>query len=104
MFEVNMLWDLIPGADNQGYLAWAKKTVGTTLQQPGLVELRANRNLLGTPQIRVVTLWASGAEWAHYLESVWPPLEAEMHQFVANYQVELWGASPVIPEPLHPPK
>ena len=100
--ESNNTWDLLPNVNNEAYTAWAKKAVGIVLQQPGLIEFRANRNLMGTPQVRVVSVWSALSDWAKFAEETWPPLEAELRGFATNIQAELWGPSPVVPQPLHP--
>ncbi len=102
MFEVHQTWDLIPNVDQQAYNAWAKKSIGTTLQQSGLIEFRAYRNLGGTPQILVVTAWETAADWARFAENDWPALNEELHAFATNSHYILWGTSPVVPQPLHP--
>jgi hypothetical protein len=74
------------------------------MKQPGLVELSAHRRMLNTPTLRVTTQWQSLVDWSRYGEGAWAPLELELLAFTANYRIELWGASPVIPEPLRPSK
>ena len=71
MIECHETWDLIPGVDQQAYGAWAKSAIGLVMKQPGLIEFRANRNMLGSPQILVVTVWEIGGRlgniWRKYL-------------------------------------
>ena len=75
------------------------------LQAPGIVELRANRNMLGAPQVRLTTIWETLADWAKFAESAErQELESELLAFTTNINVELWGPSPVAPEPLRPSK
>jgi heme-degrading monooxygenase HmoA len=104
MNEAHQTWDQIPGVDQRAYNAWAKKAIGTTLQQPGLIEFRAYRNLSGSPQILVVTEWDSVVDWARFAENSWPALEAELRAFATNINYSLWGISPVVPQPLRPAK
>ena len=105
MIENNISWDLLPAVDVKAYGAWSKKTAETTTKQPGMVEFRASRNMLGNPQVRVSVMWKSLADWARFAESdVWHSLEAECRSFATNIRVELWGPSPVMPEPLRPAK
>lgn len=104
MIEVHQTWDLIPNVDKQAYNAWAKKAVGTTLQQPGLIEFRAHRSLSGSPQILVVTDWETAADWAKFAETLWPALNDELTAFAVNTHFMLWGPSPVVPAPLKPGK
>ncbi len=103
MIEVNLSYDLLPNIDPKAYSEWAKKTVGRLLQAPGLVEFSANRNMLGDPQVRSTSVWKSLADWANYNESdEWRTLEEEARGFVTNIKVEIWGPSPIVPEPMRP--
>lgn len=102
MIEVTNTYDLQTGVDVDRYAKWAKQAAATIVRQPGLVELRANRNLLGGPQIRTTTCWASICDWARFAEGPWAKMEQELRTFATNLKVEVWTASPVLPEPLHP--
>ena len=103
--EVNLIYDFLPGIDQQAYQEWAKKAIGTVLQSPGLVEFRANRNVLGSPQVRSTSVWQSLADWARFAESPERQrLDSELFKFASNIGVELWGPSPTVPEPLRPGK
>lgn len=102
MIEVIHSYDLLPGVDQQAYAAWAKKAIGIALQQKGLVELRANRNLLCSPQARTVSVWQSISDWAQFNEGAWAPLEHELRTFATHFKVEVWGPSPLMPETLRP--
>jgi len=103
MIEVNMTYDFAPGADMNAYGEWAKKTVATIMQTPGLVEFRAHRNILGTPYVRTTTVWQSATDWVKFFESeAWQTIEAGLRAFIVNLKVELWGPSPIVSEPLRP--
>ena len=103
MIEVNTTWELLPNIDQQAYGEWAKKTVGTILKAPGLVEFRAHRNILGSPQVRSTAVWQTLADWANYTDSnEWRALDAELRAFAADIRIEIWGPSPVLPKPVHP--
>ena len=103
MIEINTTWELLPNIDQQAYGEWAKKAVGTMLKAPGLVEFRAHRNVLGSPQVRSTAVWQTLTDWANYTDSdEWRALDAELRAFVADIRVEIWGPSPVLPEPVHP--
>jgi len=105
MVEMNMTYDFVPGTDPRAWEAFAKKAITAILKAPGVVEFRANRNLLGTPQVRTATVWQTLADWGHFSESAeWHALEAEMRASVTNIRVELWGPSPIVPAPLRPVK
>ena len=105
MIEVNKSYDLLPGIDRQAYVAWSKGASATMLQAPGLVEMRIHRNLLGSPQVRLTLVWQTLADWAKFAESAErQKLDSELLEFAANIDIELWGPSPVVPEPLRPGK
>jgi hypothetical protein len=105
MIEVNKTYDFLPGIDRQAHGELAQKAIGVMLQPPGIVELRANRNLLGSPQVRLTTVWETLADWANFAESAErQALESELLAFTTNINIELWGPSPVLPEPLRPGK
>ena len=104
MIEVDLKYDLLPGVDQQAYLAWAKKAIGTVLQAPGIVEFRANRNMVTSPQIRTTSVFKTMADWGNFAESAeWLDIKAELSdQFATNICVDIWGPSPVVPEPMRP--
>ena len=103
MIEVNTTWEFLPNIDQQAYGESAGKTVGTMLKATGLVEFRAHRNILGTPQVRSTSVWKTLSDWAAYTDSdEWRTLEAEVRTFVTNIRIEIWGPSPVLPEPVRP--
>ena len=104
MIESHQTWDLIPGVDLQSYGAWSKNALGTSLKQPGIIEIRANRNLAGSPQILVVTVWESVADWAKFVENSWMPIEEALHAYATNIHYTLWSTSPLVPQPLRPAK
>jgi heme-degrading monooxygenase HmoA len=105
MIEVNMTYDFLPGIDQQAYGELARRAIATVLEAPGLVEFRASRNLLGSPQVRSSTVWRTLADWAKFSESSgWPALEAEFRTFVTNIHVDIWGPSAIVAEPLRPSK
>ena len=105
MIEVNKTYDFLPGIDQQAYGELAQKGIRMMLQAPGIVELRANRNTLGSPQVRLTTVWETLADWAKFAESAErQALESELRAFTTNIHIEPWGPSPALPEPLRPGK
>lgn len=101
--EVVQTFDLLPDADLEGYAELAKRTVAVLLRTPGLLEIRANRNLLGTPQVRVTTFWQGLADWGAARESSeLTALERESRRYLTHVRAEIWGASDVLPEPVRP--
>jgi len=105
MIEANMSWDLLHGVDVKAYGTWAKKAGESMAKQPGMIEFRASRNILGNPQIRISGMWKSLADWAKFIDGeVWRALEVELRSYATNLRIELWGPSPIIVEPLRPAK
>jgi len=105
MIEVNKTYDLLPGIERQAYAQVAQKGIKMMLQATGIVELRANRNLLGSPQVRLTTIWDTLADWSKFAESAErQAIESELLTFTTNINVELWGLSQIVPEPLRPNK
>jgi heme-degrading monooxygenase HmoA len=103
--EVHWSWDYLPGIDEKAYAEFAKKAVASFAKAPGLIEFRANRNVLGSPQARATTVWRSLNDWANYgATKEWKEIEAALRTFVTNIQVEIWGPSPLIPKPVRPGK
>lgn len=105
MIETNLSFDLLPNIDMKAYGEWVKKTVASLAKQPGMVEFRANRNLLGSPQIRSAITWQTLDDWSKFTEgSVWQSILSELHGYASDVKVELWGPSPVVPDTIRPAK
>jgi hypothetical protein len=103
MIEADLSFDLLPNVDMKAYGEWVKKTVASVAKQPGMIEFRANRNIVGAPQIRTASVWQSLGDWSKFTEgSDWQSMLAELHGFATNVKVDLWGSSPVMPEPVRP--
>ena len=103
MIEVNTTWDLFPDIDHEAYGDFANNSISAILKAPGIVEFRAHRNMLGSPQVRSTAVYRTLADWASFTDSdKWRHLEAELRNFATNIRVEVWGPSPVLPEPVSP--
>jgi len=102
MLEVCITYDLLPNVGQDAYQAWAGRAIAAILKQPGLLEFRAHRNVLGTPEVRTTSVWRSGADWMTFGEGGWRPLEQELRGLANHIRMEAWGPSPLVPEPLRP--
>ncbi len=106
VIEVFITYDLLPNADKQSYVQLLKKAIVPLLSQPGIMEIRARRNLSGSPDVLIVFVWETLADWNKFeIKKEWTCLKEELqNNFASNMAIQIWGPSPVAPEPLHPPK
>ncbi len=104
MIEVHYSYDTFPGIDQQAYGELVKKVVDVILKAPGLVEFRAQRNVLGSPLVRATSVWQTLTDWAKFEESAeYRAIAAEFRaSYITNVRIEVWRPSPVVPEPLRP--
>ena len=95
-------WDIHPDKPAE-YLEWANSAVSRLLSVPGVVEFRAYRPLTGSREACVTFEFADSAAWAAWRshETVVAALE-EGRAYTNNYCAELWGPSPVVPDPIRP--
>jgi heme-degrading monooxygenase HmoA len=101
MIEISVTYDFRQDIDYLAYEAFVERAVGSELRAPGFIEHRAHRNISGSPQVRVTHVWKSLADWANFVESAESQtIDAEFRTFVTNINVQIWGPSPVVPEPL----
>lgn len=95
-------WDIRPDKTTE-YLEWASSAVPQLLSVPGVVEFRAYRPVTGDRQACVTMEFADLAAWAAWrsdgtVEDVWN----EGRAYMDNFNADLWGPSPVVPEPIRP--
>lgn len=101
MIEVHQTYDLRPDIDPQAYGEFCQQAVRTMLQTPGCLEFHAQRNLLGSPHVRTAVVWEDLSAWARFAESeTGRTMMEQFLPFVTHVQTELWGPSPVLPEPI----
>jgi quinol monooxygenase YgiN len=87
------------------YLKWAESTIKRVVAAPGTVEFRAYRPLTGSSQAVTTQEFAdmeAYAAWAGSEETA--KIRAELGTVALNVQSEIWGPSPVVPEPIRPGK
>jgi len=103
MIEVCITYNIVPGADLKAYGESAKRMIGLYLKAPGFVEFRANRNLVGSPRVRATCVWRSTLDWGSFFETDdYSAALDELSNFMTDVKVDVWGPSPVTPEPLRP--
>lgn len=97
-----MKWDIIPDKADV-YTDWAPSAVKRVLAEPGVTEFRAYRPATGSSQVVVLYEFADFAAWAgwHDNEEVQKAFN-ELRLYATNVNIELWGPSPVVPEPIRP--
>ncbi len=101
MVETHIRYDLLPETKNDVYLDWTDRALKSIQSFPGLLEIRANRNLLGSPLIRVSCIWDSLDDWTRYQQSDdWRRLDSQLRSFVADVSIEIRGPSPILKDPV----
>ena len=101
MIEVAFYYDFIPGYDEDAYAELVKRATMMMVEADGFVEFRAHRNILGSPHVRRTTVWANLEAWARFAQNPeFQEITAEFGGFVTNLDVQLWGQSPLSPEPI----
>jgi hypothetical protein len=106
MIEVHVSYDLAYGVDEKAYGDWMKKAIVPVLKSDGVVEVRAYRNMLGSPHVLIVMVWKNLPAWAKLAEGPeWGTPFQELRRSLATHlRVDIWGPSPAAPEPLRPPR
>ena len=103
MIEVAFTYDFIPDIDERAYAKLARRANAMMLKAEGFVEFRAHRNMIGSPHVRRTSVWDSLADWANLTQNQeFQEITAEFRTFVTNLDVQIWGPSPYVPEPIRP--
>jgi|SRR3990172_1147108 len=103
MIEVAFTYDFHPNIDEEAYAKLAKRATMMMLSSKGFIEFRAHRNITGSPHVRRTSVWESLADWAALAQNPeFQKLTAEFRTYVNNLDVQLWGPSPLVPEPIRP--
>jgi len=98
-----MKWDILP--DVEAYTKWTESALKRTVGAPGVIEFRAFRSAAGAPQAVVNYEFEDMAAWANwYANEDVQNVIAELYRFATNVSTELWGPSPIVPEPIRPGK
>ena len=89
----------------EDYLKWTESAIKRTVAAPGVVEFRAYRPATGASQVVITYEFADMATWAAWQsdEDVQKVLD-ELRTLALNVNIEVWGPSPVVPEPIRPEK
>jgi quinol monooxygenase YgiN len=96
-------WDIHPDKV-EAYMKWVPSAIQRNLA-PGVVEFRAYRMHVGSPQIVTTYEFADLAAWAAWQASAQvQQVLSELHTLALNVTSEVWGPSPVVPAPMRPGK
>jgi len=97
-----MKYDINP-AKLDSYAEWAQGAVPTLIGAGGVVELRGYRPVTGSRSVVVTYEFADLAAWQAWYDSeaVQGILESSASMLL-NLETELWGPSPVLPQPIRP--
>ena len=100
-----MKYDVRP-EQADAFIKWAtESTIPRILKVTGLVEFRSYRPVTGSHQIASTYEFVDMAACAAWLaHDDYQTLMDEFRPFATNVTTELWGPSPVVPEPLRPKK
>ncbi len=97
-------WDILPDKV-EAYTKWGESAIRRTLAVPGVVEYRAYRPATGASQVAETFEFADMAAWAAwYVHEDVQKVVTELRTLTANRSTELWGPSPVVPQPIRPGK
>ena len=100
-----MKYDVLPDK-MEAFIKWAKEAaIPRILKIPGLNEFRSYRPVTGSFQIATTyefTDMAACAAWLAHPD--YQTMMSDFRPFAANVTAEVWGPSPVVPEPLRPKK
>ena len=96
-------YDLLPDK-LEAWQQYARTALPRLLSAPGIIELRSYRLATGSHQIATTHEFADLAAFATWYshEDIQKILGVETRAYVTNIRSELWGPSPVVPEPLRP--
>ena len=88
------------------FFKWAKESaIPRILAVPGLVEFRSYRPVTGSHQIASTYEFADMAVCAAWLANAdYQAIMEEFRPLTTNINAEIWGPSPVVPDPLRPKK
>ena len=95
-------WDVLPQSKDD-YAKWAKSAIPRELSVPGVIEFRAYRPATGSSQVVATYEFKDMESWAewHSHEDIQQIFD-ELREYATNISTELWGPSPVVPEPIRP--
>lgn len=99
-----MKWDIHPDK-TEAYFKWTESAIKRTLAVPGVIEFRAYRPVTGASQVVSTYEFADMEAWAAWQndENIKNVMD-ELHTLALNINIEAWGPSKIVPEPIRPGK
>ena len=95
-------WNIHPNK-TEAYAGWAKGAIQRTLAAGGVTEFRGYRPASGSAEVVVTYEFADMAAWAAwYGHDAVQQVIAEVHTLATGVTTELWGPSPIVPQPIRP--
>jgi antibiotic biosynthesis monooxygenase (ABM) superfamily enzyme len=89
----------------EAYVKWSEGAVRRVLAVPGVVEFRAYRTIAGSYQVVLTYEFADLSSYAAwYVNKDVQKVLDEAYTLTLNMTSELWGPSPIVPEPIRPRK
>ena len=95
-------WNIMPDKE-EAYAEFAKTAIPRILAGPGLVEFRGYRPAAGGHQVVITLEFEDMAAWAvWYSDEEMQKINQEARKYEIDVTYELWGPSPLVPEPIRP--
>ena len=95
-------WNIHPDKTD-AYAAWAQNAIRRTLAAGGVTEFRGYRPASGPAEVVVTYEFADMAAWAAWYDhDDVQQVIAEVHTLATDVTTELWGPSPIVPQPIRP--
>lgn len=97
-----MKWKVHPDKA-EDFLQWTESAIKRTVVGLGVVEFRGYRPASGASQSVVTYEFTDMAAWAAWQsDGEVQKVLAELHTLASNVEIEIWGPSPIVPQPIRP--
>ena len=97
-----MKWDINPDKLDS-YAEWAQGAIPSVIGGGGVVEFRGYRPVTGDRRVVVTIEFADMASWQTWYENeTVQDVFDGMAAIALNLETELWGPSPMVPQPIRP--
>lgn len=97
-----MKYDINPDKQDE-YLKWAQSAIPEVVGVGSVVEFGAYRAISGDRRVVTTVQFADLTTWQAWYESeTAQAVLADATSVMINVETELWGSSPVLPQPIRP--